>query len=328
MKDLFLKKHGIKVYKELTDNQKRIIVNQVASKIIGTFAFIKPDYFDLYSCLYNTKMYCADIPSDISSVIYSYKENALYFSNHLSLYDVNDDMIHECIHRIQFDTINKIGLCNLKTGKGLMLNEAAVQYITNRVLSTQKKLIQKCGIKMNTFAKNKFPIITNLIEEIVILTGENELINGTLISDGTYERHLKGCFGTNNFITIRDNIDEIMRIKYQTNKFNQIQNNIKIKDLYLSTQKLIYQNYYDFNKLYDLEQAKQKLQLLKQEFENTEIYEDFLIFYTNTIDKIKIEEKKFTGLIVIDENKILRILNKFKILRKLLQIGYEKNSDN
>ncbi len=327
MKDLFLKKHGIKVYSELTDNQKRIIVNQVASKIVGTFAFIKPDYFDLYSCLYNTKMYCADIPSNISTVIYSYKENALYFSNHLSLYDVNDDMIHECIHRIQYDNINKIGLCNIKTGKGLMLNEAAVQYITNRVLSAKESYVQKQGIEMNTSAKNKFPIITNLIEEIVILSGENELINGTLISDGTYERHLKGCFGTDNYIKIRDSIDEIMRIKYLTNKFNKEQNDKKMKDIYLNTQKLIYQNYYDFNKLYDLEQVKQKLELLKEKFKNTEIYEEFLMFYTNKINEIKIEEKKFTGLIVIDENKILKIFNKFKILKKLLQTGYEKNSD-
>jgi hypothetical protein len=118
-----------------------------------------------------------------------------------------------------------------------------------------------------------------------------------------------------------------MRIKYLTNKFNKEQNDKKMKDIYLNTQKLIYQNYYDFNKLYDLEQVKQKLELLKEKFKNTEIYEEFLMFYTNKINEIKIEEKKFTGLIVIDENKILKIFNKFKILKKLLQTGYEKNSD-
>ena len=327
MRDLFLKKHGIKVYNELTDNQKTIIVNQVAGKILGSFASIKPDFCDLHYSLSTAKMYSAEIPNDVSSVIYSYKEDALYFSNRLNLYEINDDMIHECIHKIQYDTVSKMGSCNIRTGKGLMLNEAAIQYITNRVLSNQKNYIQKSGIMMNTCAKNKFTIITNLMEEIVLLVGEAELVNGTLISDGSFEAHLKGCFGTENFVKIRDNFDKIMRLKFETNKFNQPQNDKKIKKLYEETQKIIYENYYDFNKMYDLEESKQKLNLLKEKFENTEVYEDFLMFYIQKINEIKIEEKKFTGLIVIEENKVRRFLNKFRILSKLLQVGYEKNSD-
>ena len=327
MKDLFLKKHGMEVHRELDNNQKRIIASQVAGKISGGLTHLKLDYFELFSCLYNTKMYSAEIPNSISSVIYSYKNHALYFSGKLKLLEVNEDMLFECIHRIQHDMYHKIGLCNTKTGKGLMLNEAANQYIVNKIMGNEYHYVEKYGLKMNTYSKRHHLIVSNLMEEIALLVGDKELINGTLMANNSFEKYLKSNFGNSGFIQIRDNFDKIIKLKSEMDDDNNCDKISQIKEIYYETQKIIYQNYYNFNTIYDTESAKEKLNLLKEKFANTEGYEQFLLFYVEKMNQIKVEEKKFTGLVVIDKNTFKNMFKKVRILNQLLNLGLNKSSE-
>ena len=325
--DNFLIEHEIKLNRELTRDEIRKVSSLVASQISGTFASIKVDYFDMFSVLNTTKMYFADIPRNISQVNYSYEDKTIYISNKIDINKVNESVIYECIHALQDNFFGRIGLCNIKTGEGLILNEAANQYIVNRVLNNSINYINKFEIKMNTHSKNHYPLETNLIEEIVTLVDEDDLLDGALSASKAFENNLKSNFGSETFSKVNDNLNKIFTLRQSINKYNKSDVIKEIKDLYYSTQKAIYENYYNFVNLYDTEDAKAKLNLLNTLFENTDSFADFKLYYDEKAKAIIEEERKQNALIVVDKKMFSALFSKIRKLTSLLNSNYSENSD-
>ena len=326
--DSFLESRGIELNRELTRDEKRKVSSLVASQIVGTFASIKADYIDMFSALYATKMYFVDFPRNVSQVNYSYSDRALYISNKININKPNESLIFECLHALQDDSFGRIGLCHIRSGKGLILNEAVNQYIVNRVIGNKINYIDKLDIRINTHSKNHYPLETSLIEEIVtLIDDEDDLLDGALAANGTFENSLKSNFGSEAFKNIRDNLDKLFILRHSINKYNKTDVINEIKELYYSTQKTIYENYYNFVNLYDLEDAKAKLNELNILFENTESMNEFTVYYNERAKAVLEEESKRTALIVVDKKIFSTLFTKLKELTSLLKGSYNENSD-
>ena len=124
--------------------------------------------------------------------------------------------------------------------KGLALNEAAVQYIVQKVLSGTNQIIEVYGMKIPTVSKNYYPILTNLIQQIAFVLGEEKLVDSTLNSNNEFKYATIDTLGENTYYEIQNNFDKLMEAKNQILKNKNptiINENIElIKKIYIDTQ--------------------------------------------------------------------------------------------
>lgn len=336
MEDKDLNKLGIEIIKDVTEQEKRYVSNYVANRLTDKYPYLSFGYFDLFSILYNTPMYVAKSPEDMSSVNYVYKNFSIYFSETNDIFDMDEFTIHECIHRIQ-DKRNKsgrlmqLGLCEFTDTKikGLTLNEAAVQYIGANLLEKTKKEINVYGITINTISDTYYPLITNLMEQIVVLVGEKSLVQSTICADNEFNYELIDTFGENNFYTIRENFDKILELKNSLNDENRDDVTKQIQDTFYETQKLIYTCYFDrivprVNKLDEVKRVRQQLYQYAKLIFNSEKFDEYKVFYNEKVAKLKETEININAkyaLTVSNKNIFYRIYLRIKKLFNFGQTG-------
>lgn len=192
-----LEEIGIQIIRKLDYTEVENIANEVAVKIFNVFAKYNLISSEIYEILANTDMYLAKIPEGISKANYFYQDSSIYFSEDLKLEEPNEFVIHECIHRIQ-DYKNKkgklkqLGICYFTETKiiGVAINEAAIQYITAKTLSKRRKYTSIYDMDIQTISPKYYPIITNIIEQLVFITGEQLLVESTLKNDNEFRYNL------------------------------------------------------------------------------------------------------------------------------------------
>lgn len=250
-----LKKLGIEEVRKLDNEAIRIIAINVTETLTKTFPFLYDEYNNMLIKLLNCQMYVAKITKAISKVNYIYEDNSIYFDEQLNLNLLTDQMIHECIHYLQDyrnirGNLEKIGLCNFEdfTIYGLGLNEATVQYMSSKSVGNSDSIIEKYGVRIRTVSPNYYPFLTNLIEQIIYLMGEDILLKGTILGDKEFEDFLLNTFEENTKKIIR-NFDEIVELN---NKLNIEQDASKIEMLqqqmvsvYTQTQNIIFSTYFE-----------------------------------------------------------------------------------
>ena len=118
--------------------------------------------------------------------------------------------------------ILKIGFCEFDDFKlnRLGLNEAIVQYMSSKIIKREKDDIKIYGIKLKTISPNSYPLITNLIEQIVYLIGEDIIVKSALnidINENEFENTLYCAFEekTDYIIKNFDRLLEINKEKYK-----------------------------------------------------------------------------------------------------------------
>lgn len=245
MKKYRLLNFGIKVNRELEEYEKSHICHKAADILRRKYPYLSWDYLKILTDLFNTKMYVVEDKNEVSLVNYIYQNKSIYFSDKKDLRKVDEQVIHECIHKLQdkrskHGRLMQIGNCEftLSKVKGLAFNEAAVQYIVSELFDKDYKEIDVNTIKLKLPNKPYYSVITNLMKQIMILTGQNELlVKSTLQANNDFNYKMIDCFGEKEFYEIRDRFDKIAEL--------QIKNSREIlKEKYLYLQNFIAENFF------------------------------------------------------------------------------------
>ena len=171
-----LRSQGIKALGKITAKEKAFIVEKVAKKIV-TLKNVELSYEQILEMLNNAKMYRAQMISSIGKVNYFYKNKTIYFEKSLNLEEIDENIIHECIHYIQDkrdkkEKMQRMGLCAFEEYKvrGMAINEAGINYITSKILGR--------------YDKTKIFI---LLKQMLQITGEQIFIDSLLNNNDKFE---------------------------------------------------------------------------------------------------------------------------------------------
>ena len=328
-----LKKLGIKETKEFTQEEKNIVANNVTVSLIMAFPVLKIEQENILNKIQNANMYYAKIDENLPKINYIYENHKIYFDEDIDINKLTDSMVHEIIHYIQDirkkkDKLDKIGLCNFNelSFHGLGINEGAVQYISAKTINNNYQTINKEGILLRTISPNYYPILTNLIEQIIFLLGEDELVKAVILNDNNFENTFFNTF-EENAQRIINLFDEI--INYNVKNEDKLE---EIKSMYIEAQDLIMRTYFDINlknitteeevdlfskKIENYLELTGKIEINGNYYNNCDNYKST---FMNKLDKklIKIHEKTSKmALTVVYGGRLSRLFNKIKALFKL-----------
>jgi hypothetical protein len=333
-----LKQLGIEVAEKVEDEKVIEIAGQVATKLTAGFPNINISYLEIYRILLETPMYYANILNGISEVNYFYKNSTIYFSKQANLNEISEYIFHECIHRLQEHrdkkgNLTRMGLCEINeiNVKGMAFNEAAIQYIVSKALKKPKRLETIYNITLPSRTEY-YPIITNLISQIVDLIGEDILVDSTINSNEEFKIEIIDNFGENEFNCIIKNLDEILKAKnsileLQKNGDNSqecidktVENIQVIQKKYIETQNLIFTSYFEnllkrVDTFEEVNNLRKKLYSYRGIIGTVAGYDDFNIYCIDLDNRAKEKAeliKTYTSLAVIKDNKFIRFLRKLK----------------
>lgn len=252
-----LEKLGIRNIREFTQREVRYIAEEVTELLVKSFPALEEDYNNLLIRMLNCKMYLADINqgSSISNVNYIYENSSIYFDTKVNLNKIDDKVVHECIHYLQDNRnekgkLRKMGLCNFEelSTYGLGINEAAVQYIASKAIGNMLTVTKREGIIVRTVSPNYYPFLTNLINQIAYVMGEDLIVTGTINCDDKFEDEFLNTF-EERASTIIKMFDKIIDLRNKRNdevlEENKELLNNEIAALYLETQDIIMRTYFD-----------------------------------------------------------------------------------
>lgn len=266
-----LKKDGIEIIAPLDRFSIHSIANTVAEKLCVTFPNMHFSYQILFQRLSSLSMYVANMPVGVAEACYYYKNSSIYFRDGMGLSEIEKFAIHECIHHLQEQKNNKNQLIRLGfyhvseiKSHGMGLNEAAVQYITSRALGENIDTVKYYGLSFSTISPSYYPLLCNLIEQLIAITGEDCLIESTFENTDTFKNMLVQLLGEKNFVNLEKNFDHLLSLEEnitklsgkqfeesitdkQIEKYNRkiIKQKNALKKLFLETQKLILTSYFD-----------------------------------------------------------------------------------
>ena len=140
---------GIQVLDKLENKEKVNIIHEVSQGIVDTFPNCGLEYEQIFNKLFNTDMYRAIFPDGITTVNYYYRNSSIYFDVDCNTDEINEFILHECIHKIQErkdkkDKIVSIGLCGFDEFglKRMAFNEGAIQYMFVNILKNDYEKVK------------------------------------------------------------------------------------------------------------------------------------------------------------------------------------------
>lgn len=326
----FFKERKIEPINEL-DIKKRVeFAYNSALLLLESFQNSKLDYLKILDKLQRMKIVVAETPKNISPVNYSYIEETLYVSDRIDLSIENEFILHEVIHRVQekknkSGKLTNFGLCNVLDTKiyGLAINEASIQYLVAKILNNPLEIVQLYNMKIPTISKRYYPMVTNLVEQLVFLLGDELLIDSVLNSNDEFKFNAIDNLGEANYVKIQANFDKILDTKnsvMDSKDENLIMEKcVCIRNLYLETQELILKSYFNnyYKQIDTLDELKDYERKLNQ-YEELIGSEDGIKMYKNYLkeqkEKIEILKQKLSNraLVVVSDNIISRMFRKIK----------------
>lgn len=307
-----LKKDGIKVIGSLDTLSVNTLAHDVAEKICNTFPEQNFIFHNLFIALSRIPMYIAEMPDGFAEANYFYKNSSIYFKAGVSTQELEKFAIHEFIHYLQEikdkkGNLVKLGLCDFGDLKieGMALNEGAVQLMASKALEQKEEIVKYYGVSLPTNSPAYYPILCNLVAQMAYVTGEENLFDSTFYGTNLFKERFENLCGTNALIKVQDNLDKIMNIEEKIIKLNQklmqdscegmkaqrIANKIskakeKLKDIYLTTQDLIYTSYFNtqfaqITTTADIDSYRFRLYNYKNYIGITEDYSNFNEYYIN-----------------------------------------------
>ena len=325
----FSENKEFEIVKDLNEREKRFVSNFIANKLTDKYPYLKMGYFDIFSVLYNTPMYFSKISENISNVNYLHQNSSLYFEENKDIFKIDEFTIHEGIHKIQDKRdkngkLIRLGLCEFTDTKikGFALNEASIQYIVSVLLEKEKKDIKVYDISLKTISDSYYPLITNLIEQIVLLIGDKKLVQSTILADNEFNYEIIDYLGEKNFNNIIENLDKIVELKKSINDENREEITNQINNIYFETQKIIYTNYFDkiiskIKKVDEIKMVRQQLYEYAKLIFSSEKFDEFKAFYNEKVILLKELEINLNAkyaLVVTSNNIFYRFFLKIKRL--------------
>lgn len=357
-----LKKFDIKVIERVTKEKQIIISDNIATKISNKFNYI--DYSYIYTKLMKAKMYIAIIPKGITRAIYSYEEDTLFISDEEDLNVVSKELLYECIHAVQDirnskGKIKQLGQCIFSEFKvyAMALNEASIQYIVAKIFNEEEKYVEAYGIKAKTYSPNKYPLICNILKQLLFFSKEETLVKSTIYSTDEFVIDGVEEIGEVSYVNIQKNLDEMLYaseeiigikrkakqeaedgyIEEVDNELNKIyEKEVIIRKLYMDCQMSIFTMYFDklfdrIENLLDIRYYKNKIEDFKEliGFYTNEEQEYFLEYYKNYYQKkedkllekeAEIKRKNDLALTIISDNPMIQMFKKIKnMLKKMIK---------
>lgn len=325
--DKHFKELNIEPIRKIDIREKCEFANKLAIMLVDTFQEYNLDYLRIVDLIQHTEIYISKVPKNISPVNYSYIDEAIYISDEIELDLANEFVLHEMIHRIQEDRNKKnklmqLGLCNILETKvkGVAINEAGIQYVVSKMLNNTQKIVEIYDMKIPTVSKNYYPILTNLIEQMAFVLGDDLLIDSVLNSKEDFKYNTIDNLGETNFFTIQSNFDKILESKNNILRNKDIQINIEnIKNIYNETQNIILTSYFDrvFKRIETLDELQlyhKKLINFRNYIGSNDVQYIYIKYYKNKKEEIKKKEfdLKNRALIVVEDNIIFKIIRKIK----------------
>lgn len=331
-----LKKDGIKVIGTLDTLSVNTLAHDVAEKICKTFPEQHFIFHNLFITLSRIPMYIAEMPEGFAEANYFYKNSSIYFKVGVPIDELEKFAMHEFIHYLQEikdkkGDLVKLGLCDFGDLKiqGMALNEGAVQLMASKALEQKQEIVKYYGISLPTNSPTYYPILCNLVAQMAYVTGEETLFDSTFYGTNTFKEHFADLCGVNALMKVQDNLDKIMDIEEKIIKLNQklmsdacegmkaqrVASKIsklkdRLKDIYFSTQDLIYTSYFNtqfatITTTADIDSYRFRLYNYKNYIGITEEYSDFNEYYIN---------------------KMMNLDNKYESIMNNTQVAVVKNS--
>lgn len=315
-----LRKDGIRVVDILDTMSVNRIAHNIAAKLCDTFPELCFNETDLFTKLSRLNMYRATMPDGMAEANYFYKNTSIYFNEKIAFEDLEEFAIHECIHYIQEikdkkNNLIRMGLCNFDNLKivGMGLNEAAVQYITSKVIGIEKDYVKYFGVSFRTISPSYYPLECNLLEQMIYITGESVLYDSTFTSNDKFKNLFIKQTSEDTYDKVEYYIDQILELEENIirlgNKFSSFDEKnkkvdkivektenckSKIAEYYEKAQNIIIKNYFDkafrhISNLEELDNYRRKLEHYGELIGRTDNYAFFDDYY---IEKMSALEHK------------------------------------
>ena len=328
-----LKNKGIEVIEKITAKEKQAIVEKVAQKL-SSLKNKELSYEQIIEKLKGAKMCRAQMIMGIGNVNYVYKNKTIYFDKNIDIEEIDESVIHECIHYIQdkrgkHQKMQRMGLCTFEEYKvrGMAINEAGIKYITRKLF--------------NKYDTTKVFI---LLKQMILITGEQIFIDSILNSSDKFEEKFMDKTNTEGlYYNIQKGLDlifdleqEIKRLMIEGKVSTNFQEYISkinihkstINKIFLELQWQIYIKYFSrkielIDKLEEIDEYKNEifnfnswLEIVGEELKYTEFTTEKL----KQLEQIKIELIRENNSMVIFEQGTL-----YKIIRKIRKIFFKPN---
>ena len=304
-----LKKEGIEVISELDENLVKSIITNVSHKLVEKFPDFYLDEETVIAKFSKLKMYRAKMPDGMAEANYFYKNTSIYFNEHILDEDLEEFAIHECLHYFQEvkkgDKLLRMGLSSVG------LNEAAVQYISSKIIGIIPDIEMYYGITMRTPSPSYYPLECALLNQLIYFTGEEILFKSTLFSNDDFENKIIECTSKKAYTEIKSGFDDILKLEENivkinnkisllpdgdskvsvlTDKSNKYKE--KISETFIKTQNLIIKNFFDyeFNNISNLEELdgfRRRFDKYKSVIGTTQDYSFFDDFYLEMMNKLE-----------------------------------------
>ena len=343
-----LKKDGITVVGSLDTLSINTLAHNVAEKICKAFPEQHFIFHNLFIALSRIPMYTAKMPEGFAEANYFYKNSSIYFKEGVSVDELEKFAMHEFIHYLQEikdkkGNIVKLGLCDFGDMKvqGMALNEGAVQLIASKALGQNEEIVKYYGILLPTNSPNYYPILCNLVAQMAYVVGEETLFDSTFYGSDSFKARFSDLCGLNALLSIQNNLDKIMYTEEKIIKLNQkllkdncegmkaqkVANKItklknKLKDIYFSTQHLIYSSYFNtqfkhITTTADIDSYRFKLYNYKNYIGITEDFSDFNDYYINKMMDLDNKYESIinnTSVAVVSNSAIANLFRKIKAI--------------
>ena len=318
-----LRKEGIEIISKLNTLKVNSIATNIAQKLVDTFPEQNLKYQNLFVKLSRLNMYIAKIPNNVAAK-YFYKNSSIYFNENADLENLNDVIIHECIHAIQAvvnekNKLIKLGLCNFNDIKlsGMALNEAAVQLMTMKCTKSKFDTVKYFDIEINSNSPDYYALECNLVRQMAYITGEFVLYNSTIYGNDDFKNKFITLTSKEDFEIIKNNINSIMYLEDKLHSIlEKVQHseivtpeiarlmkksaNIKadIKKGFLLTQNRIFTSFFDklFDSLYSPKSFENYRNALYTYRNFIGISEDYTFFNDYYIAKMTDLENKYNNI--------------------------------
>jgi len=313
-----LRKDGIRVVDILDTMSVNRISHNIATKLCNTFPELCFNESDLFAKLSKLGMYRATMPEGMAEANYFYKNTSIYFNEKIAVEDLEEFAIHECIHYIQEvkdkrNNLIRMGLCNFDNLKivGMGLNEAAVQYITSKVIGIEKDYVKYFGVSFRTISPSYYPLECNLIEQMSYITGETVLFDSTFTSNDKFKNIFINSTSEKTYDDIEYYVDQILELEEKIIKLNNKSSSYnernktveklvektsnyknKISEYFVKAQNLIIKNYFDkafrhIDNLEELDNYRRKLEHYRELIGITDNYTFFDDYYTEKMSQLE-----------------------------------------
>ena len=313
-----LRKDGIRVVDILDTMSVNRISHNIATKLCNTFPELCFNENDLFAKLSKLGMYRATMPEGMAEANYFYKNTSIYFNEKIAIEDLEEFAIHECIHYIQEvkdkrNNLIRMGLCNFDNFKivGMGLNEAAVQYITSKVIGIEKDYVKYFGVSFRTISPSYYPLECNLIEQMSYITGETVLFDSTFTSNDKFKNTFINLTSEKTYDDIEYYVDQILELEEKIIKLNNKSSSYdernktveklvektsnyknKISEYFVKAQNLIIKNYFDkafrhIDNLEELDNYRRKLEHYRELIGITDNYTFFDDYYTEKMSQLE-----------------------------------------